>query len=64
MVKVGVLVFSFSMMGSYLTTKPMVVTTTTTTTTTTTVRKILPLEKIFHVGSLALEIPLGKFISR
>jgi tRNA U55 pseudouridine synthase TruB len=61
MVKVGVLVFSFSMMGSYLTTKPMVV---TTTTTTTTVRKILPLEKIFHVGSLALEIPLGKFISR
>jgi hypothetical protein len=34
------------------------------TTTTTTVRKILPLEKIFHVGSLALEIPLGKFISR
>jgi hypothetical protein len=63
MVKVGVLVFSFSMMGSYLTTKPMVVTTTTTTTTTT-VRKILPLEKIFHVGSLALEIPLGKFISR
>jgi hypothetical protein len=62
MVKVGVLVFSFSMMGSYLTTKPMVV--TTTTTTTTTVRKILPLEKIFHVGSLALEIPLGKFISR
>ncbi|KAJ6744429.1 OXYSTEROL-BINDING PROTEIN-RELATED [Salix purpurea] len=61
MEEVGVLVFSFSMMGSYLTTKPTV--TTTTTPSTTVIKNTPPGEGIPRWIS-RLEIPLGKFISR